>query len=217
MSELFVVQDWHGNAVSNCQLPDEIFCVAIRRDLIHRVVVWQDSRSRGGNHQTKGISDISGSTRKIYKQKGMGRARHGSCRAPQFRGGAVIFGPLTRDHSFKLNKKVRSLALRSALSMKARSAGNGLILLNDLTLSANKTRVMEKNIESLGIKDKKILIISDNLNFSFVRSVTENMKNIKCLPVEGLNVKDILNSGKVIMSVAAVDEVAARFLITKTA
>ena len=191
MSELFVVQNWQGEAVSNCQLPEKIFGLTVRRDLIQRVVVWQDARSRGGNHQTKGVSDISGSTRKIYKQKGMGRARHGSCRAVQFRGGAVIFGPLTRDHSFKLNKKVRSLALRSALSMKAKSAAKDLILLNDLALSANKTRIMEKNIADLGMRNEKILIISDNQNFNSVRAVTENMKNIKCLPVEGLNVKDI--------------------------
>src|SRR6476646_10141258 len=100
------------------ELADEVFGVKVRRDILSRVVQWQLAKRRAGTHKTKGVSDISGTTKKPYRQKGTGRARQGSLRSPQFRGGAVIFGPVVRSHAHDLPKKVRKLALKTALSSK---------------------------------------------------------------------------------------------------
>src|SRR4051812_21941001 len=109
---------WDKEVVGEIMLNEAIFGCDERKDILHQVVNWQLARRRLGTHQTKGRSDVQGSTRKIYKQKGTGRARHGGIRAPQFRGGGIVFGPHVRDHGFKLNKKLRALALKIALSTK---------------------------------------------------------------------------------------------------
>src|ERR1700728_352349 len=112
------VKNLANEAVGEIELDDAVFGVPVRQDLIHRAINWQLAKRRSGNHKTKGISEISGTTKKPYAQKGTGRARQGSLRSPQFRGGARIFGPVVRDHGFSLQKKVRQLALKTALSAK---------------------------------------------------------------------------------------------------
>src|SRR5215510_16338494 len=112
------VRNFADEEVGDIELSDEVFGLPVRRDILARVVNWQLAKRRAGTHKTKGISEISGTTRKPYKQKGTGRARQGSLRSPQFRGGAVIFGPVVRSHAHDLPKKVRKLALKTALSAK---------------------------------------------------------------------------------------------------
>ena len=130
------------------ELNDAIFGLEPRADLIQRVVVWQLAKRRAGTHKTKGISDISGTTKKPYKQKGTGRARQGSLRSPQFRGGAVIFGPVVRSHAFDLPKKVRKLALKTALSSKL--ADGKLVVRDSTNLDKPKTKELVTRLKTLG-------------------------------------------------------------------
>jgi large subunit ribosomal protein L4 len=112
------VRNFQGDALEECSVSSEVFAAPIRKDILSRVVQWQLAKRRSGNHKAKGISDISGTTKKPHRQKGTGRARQGSLRSPHMRGGAVIFGPVVRDHSFSLPKKVRKMGLRCALSAR---------------------------------------------------------------------------------------------------
>lgn len=137
-----------NKAVGEIELADEVFGVAVRSDLLHRMVSYQLSKRRAGTHKTKGISEISGTTKKPFAQKGGGRARQGSLRSPQFRGGATIFGPVVRSHAFDLPKKVRTLALKTALSAKA--AEGKLIVLDQAKLSAPKTKELATRLKALG-------------------------------------------------------------------
>src|ERR1700710_195121 len=128
------VKNLANEAVGEIELDDAIFGVEVRTDLIHRAVNWQLAKRRSGNHKTKGVSEISGTTKKPYRQKGTGRARQGSLRSPQFRGGARIFGPVVRDHGYSLNKKIRKLGLKTALSVK--QAEGKLVVLDSLGQAA---------------------------------------------------------------------------------
>src|SRR5215831_6914922 len=132
------VRNIDNEEVGDIELADEIFGLPIRRDILARVVNWQRARRRAGNHKTKGIGEIQGTSKKPYKQKGTGRARQGSLRSPQFRGGAVIFGPVVRSHAFDLPKKVRRLALKTALSAKL--AEGKLVVLDAAKAETGKTR-----------------------------------------------------------------------------
>src|SRR6201988_448297 len=132
------VRNLDNKEVGDIELADEGFGLPVRRDILARVVTWQLAKRRAGTHKTKGISDISGTTKKPYKQKGTGRARQGSLPSPQFRGGAVIFGPVARSHEFSLQKKVRKLALKTALSTKL--AEGKLVVLEAATADSYKTK-----------------------------------------------------------------------------
>src|ERR687895_1634063 len=142
------VTDLNAQTVGEIELADEIFGVTVRKDILARVVNWQLSKRRAGTHKTKGISDISGTTKKPYKQKGTGRARQGSLRSPQFRGGAVIFGPVVRSHEFDLQKKVRRLGLKTALS--AKQAEGKLIVIDSAHLDEARTKVLRARFDALG-------------------------------------------------------------------
>src|SRR5579863_10372909 len=135
--------------VGDIDLAEEIFAVPLRRDILARMVNWQLAKRRAGTHKTKGVSDIQGTTKKPYKQKGTGRARQGSLRSPQFRGGAVIFGPVVRSHEFDLQKKVRRLALKTALS--AKQAEGKLVILEMAKLKDAKTGALAKSFAKLGL------------------------------------------------------------------
>src|SRR5215475_3641039 len=132
------VRNLDNQEVGDIELDDGVFGVPVRRDILARVVNWQLAKRRAGTHKTKGISEISGTTRKPYKQKGTGRARQGSLRSPQFRGGAVIFGPVVRSHSFSLQKKVRKLGLKTALSAKV--ADGRLVVLDRAASEDHKSK-----------------------------------------------------------------------------
>src|SRR5665213_4331333 len=129
-------------------LADAIFGLPVRKDILARMVNWQLAKRRAGTHKAKQIGDVQGTTKKPYKQKGTGRARQGSLRSPQFRGGAVIFGPVVRSHEFGLQKKVRRLALKTALSAKQKDGK--LIVLDKASSSASKTKQLAKQFEALG-------------------------------------------------------------------
>jgi large subunit ribosomal protein L4 len=170
------------------------------------VVQWQLAKRRSGNHKTKGISEISGTGKKPWKQKGTGRARAGSLRQPQMRGGATIFGPVVRDHSHSLPKKVRALGLKCALSAK-QEAGE-LIVLDSFDLKSNKTKDFLSIMTKLELKSA-LFVDADAINDKLVNA-TSNVIGVDVLPHQGLNVYDILRRDKLVMTKAALEKVESR-------
>lgn len=188
------------------ELSDSIFGLTPRGDLLHRMVNWQLAKRRGGTHKTKGISDIRGTTKKPFKQKGTGRARSGSLRSPQYRGGAVIFGPVVRDHGFDLPKKVRKLALKHALSAKA--ADGKLIVLDKVEAKAPKTKDLAGKLSALGISSA-VIVGGAEVDVSFDLAA-RNLPKIDVLPQQGINVYDILRRDTLVLSRDAVEHLEAR-------
>ncbi len=187
-------------------LEDGVFGLTpIRRDILARVIQWQLAKRRAGTHKTKGISDISGTTRKPYKQKGSGNARQGSLRSPQFRGGAVIFGPVVRDHGFKLNKKIRTLGLRMALSAKA---STGDLIIVDSLPDLKKTKEAAAKLTALGLTNG-LFVVHAGGNDDFKRAVA-NIPNIDVLPTIGANVYSIIRRKKLVLTKDAVAELTSR-------
>src|SRR5579863_5931382 len=192
--------------VGDIDLAEDVFGVPVRRDILARMVNWQLAKRRAGTHKTKGISDIQGTTKKPYRQKGTGRARQGSLRSPQFRGGAVIFGPVVRSHAFGLQKKVRRLALKTALS--AKQAEGKLVVLDDATLRDPKTRQLAERFAKLGWGS--VLIIGGPvLDENFARAA-RNLPKVDVLPQQGANVYDILRRDTLVLTRAAVEHLEAR-------
>jgi large subunit ribosomal protein L4 len=168
------------------ELPDAVFGAEPRVDIMARVVHWQLAKRRAGTHKVKGMGEVSGTTRKPYRQKGTGNARHGSLRSPQFRKGGIVHGPVVRDHGYSLNKKVRRLGLISALSQKVK---DGKLVVVDLDGAATKTGEMAKAVRALGWKSA--LIVDAAVEEGFGRAV-RNLPNIHAMPTVGANVHDIL-------------------------
>lgn len=195
------------NAASGeIELPDEIFAVAPRADIMARVVHWQLAKRRAGTHKAKGMGEVSGTTKKPYRQKGTGSARQGSLRAPQFRKGGVVHGPVVRDHGYSLNKKVRRLGLISALSQKA--ADGKLVVLDAATAGeAAKTSAMAKQVKALGWS--KALVIDAAVDANFIR-VLRNIPGMDALPTAGANVYDILNHDVLVVTRAGVEALKER-------
>jgi large subunit ribosomal protein L4 len=163
------------------------------------------AKRRAGTHKAKGISDISGTTKKPYKQKGTGRARQGSLRSPQFRGGAVIFGPVVRSHEFSLQKKVRRLGLKTALS--AKQAEGKLIVIDAARVDEAKTKALRARFSALGWDS--VLIIDGDLNEDFARAA-RNLPKVDVLPEKGANVYDILRRDTLVLTRDAVQQLEAR-------
>jgi large subunit ribosomal protein L4 len=186
------------------ELPDEFFAATPRADIMARVVHWQLSKRRSGNHKTKGMSEVSGTTKKPYKQKGTGNARQGSLRSPQFRTGGVVHGPVVRSHEYSLNKKVRRLGLISALSQKA--AENKLIVL-DAAVAEAKTGLLAKKIKALGWTSA--LIIDGTVDEGFMRAC-RNIHRLDVLPTIGANVYDILHHDVLAITTAGLEGLKAR-------
>ena len=199
------VKSLDNKKVADLELSDAIFGLAPRKDLLHRMVNWQLAKRRSGNHKTKQIGDISGTGKKPYSQKGTGNARQGSLRSPQFRKGAVIFGPVVRDHAHDLPKGVRKLALKSALS--AKQAEGKLIILDEAKAKSHKTKDMAKALVALGITSA--LIIDEAPEANFFRAV-RNIKHIDVLPQKGINVYDILRRDTLVLTKEAVAQLEAR-------
>ncbi len=188
------------------ELPDEIFAAAPRADIMARVVHWQLAKRRAGTHKVKGMGEVSGTTKKPYRQKGTGSARQGSLRAPQFRKGGVVHGPVVRDHGYSLNKKVRRLGLISALSQKAKDGK--LVVLEAATADeAAKTATMAKQVKALGWT--KALVIDAEVNDHFAR-VLRNIPGMDALPTAGANVYDILNHDVLVVTRAGVEALKER-------
>ena len=193
-----------NGSAGSAELPDEIFKVAPRKDIMARVVHWQLSKRRSGNHKVKGMAEVSGTTKKPYRQKGTGNARQGSLRSPQFRTGGVVHGPVVRSHEYSLNKKVRRLGLISALSQKL--AENKLVVL-DAATSVPKTAELAKKIKALGWTSA--LIIDRVADQDFLRA-SRNLHRLDVLPTVGANVYDILNHDMLAITTAGLEGLKAR-------
>jgi large subunit ribosomal protein L4 len=196
-----------GKDAGSVELSDAIFGLEPRKDLIQRCVNWQLAKRQAGTHKTQGRADVWRTGKKMYKQKGTGGARHGSARVPQFRGGGRAFGPVVRSHAFALPKKVRALALRHALSAKAKDGG--LIVIESATLEAAKTKALVGHFSGLGLTSA--LIIDGAEVHNGFAAAARNIPNIDVLPIQGINVYDILRRQKLVLTRAAVDALEARF------
>ena len=177
-------------------LADGVFGAEVRKDIISRMVNYQLAKRRGGNHKTKTVSEIRGTTAKPWNQKGTGRARAGTLRAAQFRGGSTIFGPVVRDHAHKLPKKVRKLALRCALSSK--QAAGKLIILDNATLEGPKTKDLSNKLEILGWSN--VLIVTGAEVDGNLARAAANLINVDVLPQQGANVYDILRRDVLVLT-----------------
>jgi len=200
------VHSLDNTEVGDIELADEVFGVPVRRDILARVVNWQLAKRRAGTHKAKGISDISGTTAKPYKQKGTGRARQGSRRSPQFRGGAVIFGPVVRSHEFDLQKKVRRLGLKTALS--AKQAEGKLVVIDAATVAEAKTKALRARFDALGW-DSVLIIDGAAVDEGFARAA-RNIPKVDVLPQQGANVYDILRRDTLVLTRAAAEALEAR-------
>jgi len=195
-----------ATAAGSIDLADEVFGVTVRNDLLARTVDWQLAKRRSGNHKTKGISEIQGTTKKPYAQKGTGRARQGSLRSPQFRGGARIFGPVVRSHEYDLPKKVRVLALKSALSAKA--AAGQLIVLDVAAVPTPKTKELALRLDKLKLASA-LFVGGAELDKNFALAA-RNIPNIDVLPSAGANVYDIMRRDMLVLTKDAVAQLEAR-------
>ena len=200
------VHNLDNKEVGDIELADEVFGLPLRRDILARVVNWQLAKRRAGTHKAKGISDISGTTKKPYKQKGTGRARQGSLRSPQFRGGAVIFGPVVRDHGFDLQKKVRRLGLKTALS--AKQAEGKLVVIDAARVGEAKTKALRAQFDALGW-ESVLIIDGAAVDQDFARAA-RNLPKVDVLPQLGANVYDILRRDMLVLTRAAVEQLEAR-------
>ena len=200
------VIDLSGKAAGDVDLNDAVFGVEVRTDILARVVNWQLAKRRAGSASTKGVSDISGTSAKPFKQKGTGRARQGSSRSPQMRGGSAIFGPKPRDYGYTLPKKVRRLGLKSALS--AKQAEGNLVILKDASLKEPKTSELVKRLDKLGWANA-LIIGGAELDENFATAAA-NIPNVDVLPQQGANVYDILRRDTLVLTQQAVEALEAR-------
>jgi large subunit ribosomal protein L4 len=195
-----------GNAGS-VELSDDIFGLEPRTDILYRCVRWQLAKRQAGTHKTLGRSEINRTKKRVGKQKGGGVARHGAASAPQFRGGGRSFGPVVRSHAHDLPKQVRALALKHALSTKAKSAG--LIIIDDVTAAEHKTKSLRAQFDKLGLSNALFISGAEvDKNFGLA---ARSIPYIDVLPVQGINVYDILRREKLVLTRAAVDALEARF------
>lgn len=200
------VKTLENKKAGSIELAEEIFGLKPRADILHRVVNWQLAKRRQGSHKTKQRSEITGTGSKAWKQKGTGRARVGNRKAPQFRGGGVAFGPVVRDHSIKLPKKVRRLGLKLALS--AKQAAGELTVLDAASLDEPKTKPLVDKLAKLGL-EKALIIDGADLDGNMVKAA-RNIPHVRVLPVAGANVYDILRGGNLALTKAAVEALEAR-------
>ena len=200
------VRNLDNEEIGELELADEVFGLPVRQDILARVVNWQLAKRRAGTHKTKGISEIQGTNRKPYKQKGTGRARQGSLRSPQYRGGARIFGPVVRSHAFDLQKKVRRLGLKTALSAK-QSEGK-LVVIDAARIDDPKTKALRTCLATLGW-DSVLIIDGPTVDQALARAA-RNLPRIDVLPQQGANVYDILRRDKLVLTREAVRHLEAR-------
>ena len=193
-------------AMGEIDLPDDVFGAAPRADIMARVIHWQLAKRRAGTHKAKGMGEVSGTTKKPYRQKGTGNARQGSLRAPQFRKGGVVHGPVVRDHGYSLNKKVRRLGLISALSQKAKDGK--LVVIDTAAAGADaKTGHLAKQVKALGWTSA--LIVDAALDENFAR-VVANVPKLQLMPTMGANVYDIIKHDVLAVTRAGVEALKER-------
>lgn len=196
-----------GKASGKVSVSDAVFGLEPRQDILHRMVRYQLAKRRAGTHDVKNRAEISATTKKMYKQKGTGSARHSTKKAPQFRGGGRAFGPTPRDHAFDLPKKVRALALRHALS--AKKAADGIVVMDDLVMKEAKTSALRSTLAKLGLENA-LFIGGTELDNNF-RLAAQNVPHVDVLPIQGINVYDILRREKLVLSKSAVEALEERF------
>ena len=201
------VFDMQGNEVGKMELNDAVFGVEVNENLVHEAVVAHLANKRQGTQKAKTRSEVSGGGRKPWRQKGTGHARQGSTRAPQWTGGGVVFAPVPRDYSFKMNKKEKRAALKSALTSRVQA--NKLIVLDQLTMDAPKTKAMQNVLNSLNVN--KALVVTKENNANVVLSA-RNIPSVKTALVNTINVYDVMKYNTVVLTkdaVAAIEEVYA--------
>jgi large subunit ribosomal protein L4 len=201
------VQSLDGKAAGSIVLPDEIFGLEPRADILQRMVRWQLSKRQAGTHKTKMRGEISATTKKFGNQKGGGRARHGAKSAPQFRGGGKAFGPVVRSHEHDLPKKVRALALKLALSDKVK--GEKLIVIADAVAKEPKTKALSERFAKLGLGNA-LIIDGAAVDENFAKAA-RNIIGVDVLPVQGINVYDIMRRDTLVLTKAAVEALTERF------
>jgi large subunit ribosomal protein L4 len=200
------IKNLAADEVGSLELADAIFGVEVRSDILHRVVLWQLAKRRAGTHKVKTRAEIARTGAKLYKQKGTGRARHGSRRVNLFRGGGVTFGPVVRDHAVDLPKKVRALGLRCALSSKA--AEGKLLVLDEARLAEPKTKTLLGVLDRLGLGSTLVITgLEVERNFELA---SRNLPQIDVLPAQGLNVYDILRRDTLVLTQDAVRQIEER-------
>lgn len=196
-----------GKASGKVSVSDAVFGLEPREDILHRMVRYQLAKRRAGTHDVKNRSEISATTKKMYKQKGTGSARHSTKKAPQFRGGGRAFGPTPRDHAFDLPKKVRALALKHALS--AKQASEQIVVVDDLAVKDAKTSALRGQLTKLGLENA-LFIGGAELDNNF-KLAARNVPHVDVLPIQGINVYDILRREKLVLSKSAVEALEERF------
>jgi large subunit ribosomal protein L4 len=203
------VTDISNKAIGEVEIDDavfaDIFGRTVRKDILARAVNWQLAKRRSGNHKTKEIGDVSGTTKKPYAQKGTGNARQGSLRSPQFRGGATIFGPVVRSHAHDLPKKVRKLALKNALSAKHK---DGKLVVWGETKASGKTKELAAQFKKLGW-GSVLVIDGPEVNEQFAKAA-RNIPNVDVLPQQGANVYDILRRDTLVLTKGAMEHLVER-------
>jgi large subunit ribosomal protein L4 len=196
-----------ASSVGSIELSDDVFALEPRTDILQRMVRYQLSKRQAGTHKAKQRGEVNGPNKKIYKQKGTGQARHGNDKPPQFRGGGRAFGPVPRSHAHDLPKKVRALALKHALSAKAKS--NAIVVLDKAELPEPKTANLRGKFGGLGLMNA-LIIDGASLQDNFALAA-RNIPNVDVLPVHGINVYDILRRDKLVLTRAAVEALEERF------
>jgi large subunit ribosomal protein L4 len=200
------VKNLQNKEVGQIDLPDALFGIEARQDVMHLAVKYQLNKRRAGTHDVKEIGEVSGTGKKPFNQKGTGRARQGSLRSPQMRGGATILGPTPRSHATDLPKKIRQLALKSALSTKAKEGK--IVVLDAATATEHKTKPMAAALKAMGL-DSALIVCGKEVDANFARS-TSNIPKIDVLPSQGANVYDILRRDVLVLTKDAVADLAER-------
>ncbi len=201
------VKSLDGEDAGSVDLPDAIFGLEPRADILHRCVRWQLAKRQRGTHDVKNRSEINRTGKKMYRQKGTGSARHGPARVNLFRGGGRSFGPTPRSHAIGLPKKVRALALRHALSAKAKDGG--IIVLDRASVKDGKTKALQQGLAKLGLTSA-LIVDGSAVETSFVLAA-RNIPNVDVLPVQGINVYDILRRQMLVLTRSALEALEARF------
>lgn len=200
------IKNFENKETGEITLSKEVFGLPVRKDILSRTVEWQRAKKQSGNHKTKQVGEVSGTTKKPWAQKGTGRARAGSLRSTQFRGGGIIFGPVVRSHAYDLPKKVRKLALKTALSVKAKEGK--LIVVDSIKVAKLKAKDLAKKFEAMGVKSA-LIIDAEKVDENFAKTIS-NLKFIDALPQIGANVYDIIKHENLILTEAAVKKLEER-------
>jgi len=195
------VLDLTGKKVGDVELADSVFACEVNNQAIFDALLRQQSSWRQGTHDTKTRAEVSGGGKKPFRQKGTGRARQGTTRAPQYRHGAVVFGPTPRSHTFKLNRKVRRLALRSGLTLKA--SDKNIICVENVEMKNIKTKDFNKVLDNLGIDRKALFVVDADEKFENCYLSARNLGNIVMVTIEGLNIYDLQNANKLVLTKTA--------------